>query len=127
VLQGQALRYACAFAVAVLAAALNLPPRAAAKRTSASYELRTVEGSVLNANGMPARSAVVYLYDDRTGAVRTFLTGRNGHYRFSGLYVLDDYQVYARCAGWISKVQRISRFDQRKSSINLQTRHRDYE
>jgi protocatechuate 3,4-dioxygenase beta subunit len=97
------------------------------KHASTSYEFRTVEGTVLNASGTPVRAAIVYLYDDRTGVVRSFITDRTGHYRFSSPLGLDDYQIHAKEAGWVSKEARISKFDDRTDfSINLRTSRRDH-
>jgi hypothetical protein len=49
-----------------------------------SFELPAVRGTVLSSQAMPARSAIVYLYDDRTQSVKTFIAGKNDRYRFSG-------------------------------------------
>jgi Carboxypeptidase regulatory-like domain len=85
-----------------------------------SFELRTVSGMVVSAEGVPMRSAIVYLYDDRTQSVRTWITDKSGHYRFSGLFPSDDYEIHAEGAGSASGEHRISKLDDHRDFlINL--------
>src|SRR5579872_5652998 len=58
-------------------------------------ELRTVRGAVLDKAENPVVSAVVYLKNVRTLAVKTYISDRSGEYRFSGLDPNVDYEVNA--------------------------------
>jgi hypothetical protein len=66
---------------------------------------------------VPASSAIVYLYDDRTRSVKTYITNKAGHYRFVGLSDLDDYEIHAELAGMTSKKHKISSEDDRREFI----------
>jgi protocatechuate 3,4-dioxygenase beta subunit len=46
-------------------------------------KLRTIQGRVVDQENRLVASAVVYLADERTNSVRTYITNSSGHYRFS--------------------------------------------
>ncbi|HTV57981.1 MAG TPA: carboxypeptidase-like regulatory domain-containing protein [Verrucomicrobiae bacterium] len=109
-----------ALAGVIVACVLAFPAWAApdkAGRKDNEYESRTVSGTVFTAHSRPARSAVVYLYDERNKSVRTYITNQTGHYRFSGLFDSDDYEVYAARSGWTSKTRTISNFSNRQEFV----------
>jgi hypothetical protein len=58
--------------------------------------LRTVRGTVVDQQGTPLPSGVVYLHTARTHKVRTHITDRSGQYRFSGLHPYGDYEIHAK-------------------------------
>src|ERR1700719_5139819 len=62
----------------------------------AQSELRTVRGAVLDKSENPVASAVVYLKNVRTLAVKTYISDRSGEHRFSGLDPNVDYEVHAK-------------------------------
>jgi len=82
------------------------------------YGGRTVRGTVIDAQGRPLSSAVVYLFNERTRMVRTSYCGRSGAFRFSGLKHYDDYIIHAEYGRMTSDKQAISSSDQ-KSEIVL--------
>jgi Carboxypeptidase regulatory-like domain len=109
----------------LLASALSFPLWAAPSQRGQSFELRTVQGRVLNTQAMPARSAIVYLYDDRTQSVKTYIAGKNGCYRFSGLSAFDSYEIYAERGSMTSRKHKISnRNDRREFVVNLRIAQR---
>ena len=69
---------------------------------------------VLNSDGQPQANAVVYLQDQKTLEVRTFITEADGHYRFGQLASDVDYQLWAEFKGRKSKTRAISSFDSKK-------------
>ncbi|MGA7921593.1 MAG: hypothetical protein WCA38_18180 [Candidatus Acidiferrales bacterium] len=83
----------------LFASALSFSAWAAAARKDESLELRCVRGTVLNSEAVPARSAIVYLYDERTESLKTYIVDKTGHYCFNGRSVFDGYEIYAECAG----------------------------
>src|SRR6202021_3249532 len=56
---------------------------------------RLLSGKVLDQQDNPVVSAVVYLTNTRTHAVKTYIVGQDGTYRFPGLST-GDYEVYAQ-------------------------------
>ena len=75
---------------------------------------RVVQGAVQNENDQPQANAVVYLQDQKSLEVRTYITEANGHYRFGQLSTEVDYQLWAEYKGHKSKTRSISSFDSKK-------------
>lgn len=69
--------------------------------------LRTVHGTVVDANGETVPTSVVYLYDEQTHAVRTYIADDRGRYRFSGIRFHTDYRIHAEHNGLASSVRKI--------------------
>jgi hypothetical protein len=63
-------------------------------------------------NALP--NAVVYVTDTRSRAVKTYIVGPDGSYRFPALSTTVDYEIYAQYNGKSSDTKRISQFDDRK-------------
>lgn len=80
-------------------------------------ELRTVRGAVLDKAENPVSSAVVYLKNVRTLAVKTYISDRSGEYRFSGLDPNVDYEVHAESDSMTSNTRTVSSFDGRKDIV----------
>lgn len=80
-------------------------------------ELRTVRGAVLDKAENPVSSAVVYLKNVRTLAVKTYISDRSGEYRFSGLDPNVDYEVHAESENMTSNTRTVSSFDSRKDIV----------
>ena len=76
--------------------------------------VRVVQGNVLNSDNQPQGNAVVYLQDQKTLEVRTFITETDGRYRFGQLSSDVDYQLWAEYKGHKSKTRAISSFDSKK-------------
>jgi protocatechuate 3,4-dioxygenase beta subunit len=79
--------------------------------------LRTVRGSVLDLQGRTLASSVVYLYQQKTQAVRTQIADGNGQYRFSGLNPHLDYRIHAEHGDWISSAHRLSAADGKRDVV----------
>jgi Carboxypeptidase regulatory-like domain len=73
---------------------------------------RLLYGKVLDQHDNPVPSAVVYLTNSRTHAVKTYIIGDDGTYRFPGLGSVD-YEVYAQYKGHKSDTKSVSQFDDR--------------
>jgi hypothetical protein len=84
---------------------------------SQQSELRTVRGAVLDKAENPVSSAVVYLKNVRTLAVKTYISDRSGEYRFSGLDPNVDYEVHAESESMTSNTRTVSSFDGRKDIV----------
>ncbi len=75
---------------------------------------RLLMGKVLDRQDNPVPNAVVYVTDTRTHAVKTYIVGDDGAYRFPALAANVDYEVYAQFKGKTSDTKRVSQFDDRK-------------
>ena len=75
---------------------------------------RLLTGKVLDKQDNPVTDAVVYVTDTRTRAVKTYIVGADGTYRFPALATNVDYEIYAQSSGKTSDTKRMSQFDDRK-------------
>ena len=81
-------------------------------------QMRTVRGAVLDKDENPAPSAIVYLKNVKSQAVKTYIADDKGLYRFSGLDPNVDYEIHAEQKDLISPTRTISSFDSR-SDIDM--------
>jgi Carboxypeptidase regulatory-like domain len=70
-------------------------------------------GRVLDPQDNPLPDAVVYVTNTRTRAVKTYIVGADGSYRFPALSAAVDYEVYAQFKGHKSDTKSLSQFDER--------------
>jgi hypothetical protein len=84
---------------------------------------RLLYGKVLDQQDNPVAGAIVYLTNTRTHAVKTYIVGQEGTYRFPGLSTVD-YEVYAQYNGRKSDTKSVSQFDDRPQVyIDLKISH----
>jgi hypothetical protein len=86
---------------------------AAGAQTSA----RTLQGKVLSNSDKPLSGAIVYLKDDRTNSIRSFISTSDGSYHFGQLARDTDYQVWARYKNAKSDTKGISSYDSRDKVV----------
>ena len=75
---------------------------------------RLLFGKVLDPQDSPLPDSVVYVTNTRTRAVKTYIVGPDGTYRFPALSNAVDYEVYAQYKGQKSETKTVSQFDDRK-------------
>lgn len=73
---------------------------------------RLLSGKVLDPQDNPVVGSIVYLTNSRTHAVKTYIVGQDGSYRFPGLSTVD-YEVYAQFNDHKSDTKSVSQFDDR--------------
>jgi hypothetical protein len=74
---------------------------------------RLLYGKVLDSQDNPLPDAAVYVTNTRTRAVKTYIVGADGTYRFPALSTAVDYEVYAQYKGRKSDTKSVSQFDDR--------------
>jgi hypothetical protein len=74
---------------------------------------RLVFGKVLDPQDNPLADAVVYVTNTRTRAIKTYIVGPDGTYRFPALSTAVDYEIYAQYKGHKSETKSVSQFDDR--------------
>lgn len=81
---------------------------------------KVLTGRVLDQDDNPVAGAVVYLTNTRTRAVKTYIAGKEGDYRFPGIASNTDYEIYAQSQGRKSDAKSVSQFDSRNQiNVNL--------
>jgi hypothetical protein len=78
---------------------------------------KTAEGKVVQMNGSPQSGAIVYLKNEKTNDIKSFISVADGSYRFGQLSSDIDYEVWAEYQGRKSPVKTVSAFDSRKKNI----------
>jgi len=99
----------------LLLASTLLTAAAPAKDKEASTPGRLLSGRVIDKEDNPVVNAIVYVTDTRSRAVKTYIVGPDGNYRFPALSASVDYEVYAQFNRKTSDTKRISQFDDRKT------------
>jgi hypothetical protein len=91
---------------------------AAGAQKKGDLQLRVVRGTVLDKDENPVPSAIVYLKNVKSQAVKTYIADDKGLYRFSGLDPNVDYEIHAEQKDLISPTRTVSSFDSR-SEIDM--------
>jgi len=81
--------------------------------SSKQDKTRLLTGKVLDGSDNPLPNAVVYLTNTHTRAVKTYIVGPDGAYRFPALQPTIDYEVYAQYNNRKSSTKTVSQFDDR--------------
>jgi len=90
---------------------------AGAQEAKHESQLRSVHGIISDKADTPIPTAVVFLKNTRTNAVRSYIADETGNYRFSGLDPNTDYELHAEKDGAKSPTRTISSFESRKEIV----------
>jgi Carboxypeptidase regulatory-like domain len=82
-------------------------------RDAKKEKTRLLTGKVLDGGDNPLPNAVVYLTNTHTRAVKTYIVGPDGAFRFPALQPTLDYEVYAQYDNRKSSTKSVSQFDDR--------------
>ncbi len=80
--------------------------------------MRTVRGSVLNADSEPVSGATVFLKNSRTKTIRSYDSTSDGHFNFAQVDMSIDFDLWAEKDGKKSAVKTVSSWDARKDFIS---------
>ena len=78
---------------------------------AAQSPAKSVEGHVFSSTSAPLPGAIIYLQDEKTNVIKTFIATQDGSYRFGQLPAGTDYEMWAEYKGLKSKKRAISSFD----------------
>lgn len=78
------------------------------------FGLKNLQGKVFDDRGATISEAIVYLQNSRNSDVKTFISAKDGSYRFAALSADTDYTVWAAYKGKKSPTKTVSSFDTRK-------------
>jgi hypothetical protein len=105
-----------ALLVALGGAALVAASPGSARSNAGKPDMIVVFGVVEGVNGALA-GATVFLKDSKKGgAVRSYTTTPDGSFRFTQVWMGDDYQLWARWEGKKSAIKTVSSWDTRREA-----------
>jgi Carboxypeptidase regulatory-like domain len=89
----------------------------AASKKGEDQNVRSVQGTVTDADDNPVNGAVVQIKNTKTLQIRSFITKENGAYYFHGLSPDVDYELKADYEHATSPTKTLSSFDSRKQAV----------
>jgi hypothetical protein len=105
---------------------ITAPGTFAQKDRGEESNVRSVQGTVRDAADNVVSGAVVQLKNTKTLQIRSFITQKDGAYRFHGLSTSVDYELKADHDGMTSGTRTLSTFDSRRAAvINLKLDKKD--
>ena len=75
---------------------------------------RVVFGNVVDDNSAPVVGATVFLKDLKSKAIRSYTSTEKGRFRFTGVNMAEEHELWAAKDGKKSTVKTISSWDARK-------------
>lgn len=107
-------------AVAVVFAALAVGMAPLAKQgnsfTAQAQNLgqRSVSGTVLGADANAVAGATVFLKNQKTKAIRSYTSAKDGRFHFAQVNMAEDYDLWAEKDGHKTQTKTVSSWDARK-------------
>jgi hypothetical protein len=101
----------------LLIATLSVAAAQDAKDPKHEASLKSVRGLVTDKGESPIPASVVFLKNNRSNAIRSYISDDAGNYRFSGLDPNVDYEIHAEKDGAKSPTRQISSFDSKKEIV----------
>jgi len=75
---------------------------------------RNVSGSVVDGASTPVTGATVFLQNQKTKAIRSYTSAKDGRFHFVQVNMADDYELWAEKNGKKSATKTVSSWDARK-------------
>lgn len=101
-----------ALAVGVVPVAPSLGPLEAMAQNLGQ---RTVSGAVVDGNSNAVAAATVFLKNQKTKAIRSYTSSKDGRFYFAQVNMAEDYDLWAEKDGRKSVVKTVSSWDSRKN------------
>jgi len=79
---------------------------------------RTVSGTILSESGQPVVGATVFLKNEKTKAIRSYISTAGGHFRFSQVDMSVDFDLWVEKDGRKSPTKTVSSWDDRKEFVS---------
>ena len=76
---------------------------------------RTVTGAVVDGRSEPVTGATVFLKNQKTKAIRSYTSSKDGRFHFAQVNMAEDYDLWAEKDGRKSGTKTVSSWDARKS------------
>jgi hypothetical protein len=76
--------------------------------------MRVVSGFVTDGHSVPVVGATVFLRDLKSKAIRSYTSTEQGKFRFTGVTMSEDHELWAEDHGRKSAVKTVSSWDARK-------------
>lgn len=80
--------------------------------------MRTVSGTVLNADSQAVSGATVFLKNEKTKSIRSYDSTADGHFHFAQVDMSVDFDLWAEKDGKKSAIKTVSSWDARKDFIS---------
>lgn len=78
---------------------------------------RTVSGDVVDANSALVSGAIVFLKNQKTKAIRSYTTAKDGRFHFAQVTMTDDFDLWAEKGGKKSSTRTVSSWDARANYV----------
>ena len=104
-------------AIGLLVVAPTIPGVAPLMAEQRGPAQRIVSGKVVDKGDTALKGSVVYLKDDKTLAVKSFIADDSGGFRFGQLSQSTDYELWAELNGRKSNTRTISSFDNKNEFV----------
>ncbi len=75
---------------------------------------RNVSGAVIESNAEPVAGATVFLKNQKTKAIRSYTSAKDGRFHFAQVNMADDYDLWAEKDGRKTAIKTVSSWDARK-------------
>jgi len=75
---------------------------------------RSVSGAVVDGESNPLPSATIFLKNQKTKAIRSYTSGKDGRFRFAQVNMAEDFDLWAEKDGHKSAIKTVSSWDARK-------------
>ena len=82
-----------------------------------NFGARTVSGAVLDGNEQPVAGATVFLKNEKTKAIRSYISTADGHFHFAQVDMSVDFDLWAEKDGKKSATKTVSSWDDRKEFV----------
>ena len=102
------------FAVLLAVTVVAAPHGAAFQAEAQNLGQRSVSGTVVDDRSNPVGGATVFLKNEKTKAIRSYTSEKDGRFRFAQVNMSDDYDLWAEKDNRKTAMKTVSSWDARK-------------